>query len=858
MKRGMNHISIRTLGCFALFIVLAAYFTVTYSYYPGMSIGFNGSLERSIRGKLYWDYGDGFTDLDYIPVTLSAEDEEDHESLGDISVEASGLKNDKSRDHMVWLVMPEELIQTGDYSIEGKHQWMHWLTLPRQKRNNLAKKGRQLALFPGSKIWLQNTLFSQQLYFFKTPDSGIVRISSENGPERFFDGYGKNRRLRVSNFLYSWDVSGQIDTIKDPFRQKKLKRLPLPHQKIRSIKFKPVKEDLITGVRTIDHLIIRPSSPDGGAHNLVISSIKINGKRINAGTSGTDFNLSSVGDHYVFDSVDQYIEINHQIYSFEIEYLSGNNQTSLLVQSNGAQQLNVIEKRQPSGAHLLQKQAEFEYLGLTLESLEIEDAQGSTTLFSLDGSDNLTYHIEDLREIKQRQFNPLLFSVQLATAAITALVCYWLSTLLPFERSKTISALVREVFLYNGRWLFWLLFFTGCMINLIWLSAEWPGSLTPDSVHVHSGLKQLKITNHHPYLYSLFILGLYNIYDSPLTVIIFQILSYNGLVAGFMYVLYKNGIKWWVILPLCSAIFLLIPVNLFNMTVWKDIPFTTLLLFWVFFITICYHKKIYTKTPVELSNIELILLALLFLSLCTFRHNGVIYIIFIPVYLFCFSTINRYWLMKFFGLSAALFVLYYIIVPPYVLYNDTKKNSFAGHVASRTVERAAEITGKRDGYFLEHYLADRMRIFISSLGTSPKASTWYNDMNNPPQRWFSVDELRSVYKTHPPSEKLEKLKNKLLQSREYQGFTKGRFLHWNSLFSLLGLILIFLLYKWLPLSALYSSFFLFQTAALFFVVWARWRYMYFLYLGGFFLLFVILLELQSKKRNLKKQMLVSH
>jgi len=57
------------------------------------------------------------------------------------------------------------------------------------------------------------------------------------------------------------------------------------------------------------------------------------------------------------------------------------------------------------------------------------------------------------------------------------------------------------------------------------------------------------------------------------------------------------------------------------------------------------------------------------------------------------------------------------------------------------------------------------------------------------------------------------------------------------------------LYKWIPISAFYSFFFLVQAGGMFFIVWPRWRYLYFLYIGGVYLVFIISLELTSRKTS---------
>ena len=138
------------------------------------------------------------------------------------------------------------------------------------------------------------------------------------------------------------------------------------------------------------------------------------------------------------------------------------------------------------------------------------------------------------------------------------------------------------------------------------------------------------------------------------------------------------------------------------------------------------------------------------------------------------------------------------------------------------------------------------------MGTSPVASTWYTDTHHPPQEWLSIREMRSDMLYNPRSDYLsEKLDKILRKTTKYTGISSGRFIYWNSSFAFAGLCLIFILYKWLPVSAFYSSFFLYQAFFMYFVVWPRWRYLYFLYLGGVFLIPLVFFEIKKIMNNRK-------
>lgn len=579
-----------------------------------------------------------------------------------------------------------------------------------------------------------------------------------------------------------------------------------------------------------------------------IQSILVNGKSVGLQDDNIIFQGRESEGKITLESSEDFVRVIGEIFSYEIVFEENNSLDAMETILDG----KTIDSRHlesQNGSTALYGECPAVSGSFQLTGISLTDSQGGVHSLTNGQQPDGTYVWRQLDTFTQGRFHSLLFLVQGFTAAVSALVFYSFLCSPMFFQCTMWRDVPKALFLENGRWLFWTIFLIGVSINCLWLLAEWPGSLTPDAIQVNKEIKMMNVSNHHPYTYIFFVLGLYNFFDSPLIVILFQIVSFHLLIASFMYLIYRNGVRWYFILSLSFLTFLSIPINLFNITMWKDIPYSTLVLFWAFFLTWLYMQKRREGCFVQPDNRYLILLVLAFIGLCTFRHNGIVYAVFIPVSLLFFSSIRKIWVVKFCVLSLTMLLLTLFVFPDYVLQQDETKNNYSTERSKTMVKRAARIAESGADYYLEDYLADRTRMFFATLGTSVVASSWYNDMHNSPQRWLSVDQLRAESLVAPKSEILVRYKDNLLKTRTYQGYTRGKFIFWNSLFGFLFLCLAFLLYKWIPVSAFYSSFFLFQAVAMFFVVWPRWRYLYFLYLGGIYLIFIVLLEYSERNRT---------
>jgi len=100
--------------------------------------------------------------------------------------------------------------------------------------------------------------------------------------------------------------------------------------------------------------------------------------------------------------------------------------------------------------------------------------------------------------------------------------------------------------------------------------------------------------------------------------------------------------------------------------------------------------------------------------------------------LFFCSTVSRRWLAGFIVLSGFMLLMVYQVLPGYILYDKPHKNDFAKVVIDRNLQQISEISDNDQEYYVENYLSKRVEKFVATLGASPKATTWYNDMHTPP------------------------------------------------------------------------------------------------------------------------------
>lgn len=847
--------NIRLLSIVSLFLLLLFLFIANYSYCPGLSLSFEGQVEGQIDGKVYWNFGRGYNELDSIDVRLSAGFDDSTGDLGGVTVEAIGMKADGAEGYGVWLVINKEDHENKRFVLEGEHEWGDWLS------NKKRPSGRQLKLAPGTKITFPGAQKSFQLNILENPFSGIAKISSDNGKVAFYDCHGTSVEQRVVRYSFGPKESGEISIVMDPYRQKPIDSLMLPQQKLSGIKFQSFGEKNIKEINSAKEFVLKldESSNNQKSLSVVIEKLIVNGRVIEWQDDRIVSSGISVADGRMLQKHDNILVFRGAIYSTEV-VLSGDSEPSALKIYLDGSEAAVTSYLNQSKARVIKVSCPLTYSSVNMTGIKLRDYSGAVFKYAIKSDTGTTAFSHeaalssaDFHGIKQEAFHLGLLCVQIITAAMVALLTYWLSVMSIWRDTNGVRDRLVTCFYRHKRWFFWSIFVVGLALNCIFLLAEWPGSMTPDSVETNREVKRLLFFNHHPYIYGVLVLGLYNFFDSPLSVIFFQMICFHLLAGLFFYLLYREGVRLYILLLLYCLPLFSVPINLFNITMWKDIPFSILVLFWASFLTWKLYEKLYLHRKLSLQFRDAVFLSLLFFLVCTLRFNGLVLIPVIPLLLCWLYWGQKRGLLVFLVSSAFLILTYYSLVP-FVTHHKQGHSDFATHVIERNSNMMGAVLDTHKKYYLEDYLSERVKVFVASLGTSPVADTWYTDTHDTPQEWFSVGEMRSDMHFNPQSNSLVVLLAKILKTTTtYTGFFSGRFVFWNSLFALCGMCVVFLSYKWLPMSAFYSGFFLYQALAMFFVVWPRWRYLYFVYLGGAFLLPLVMLEIrQLQLRKLSK------
>ncbi len=206
----------------------------------------------------------------------------------------------------------------------------------------------------------------------------------------------------------------------------------------------------------------------------------------------------------------------------------------------------------------------------------------------------------------------------------------------------------------------WILFFIiPLAVWIIYLAAFFPGLMSADSLvqwEQATGLSSLN--NWHPVFHTLFNKLIISIYKSPVSIALAQLLYMSAVIASFLLYLYQKGVPLrWLLLFL--SIFALLPNNgVLLVTLWKDIPFTTSLLW----LTLVIAKTV-TDSRYSLNWIAIPEIAVSLIAVALFRHNGILVYMMVVAFLL-FYTYKKKQRFPVFGifLSVVGIVLFFLLV----------------------------------------------------------------------------------------------------------------------------------------------------------------------------------------------------
>lgn len=235
--------------------------------------------------------------------------------------------------------------------------------------------------------------------------------------------------------------------------------------------------------------------------------------------------------------------------------------------------------------------------------------------------------------LKTRAYRPLLFAVQIFVAAMLTWGMSVVSRLPQIMNRETWSATARAVFIEEKRWFFWATLGTSFAVHMLWLLTNWPGATTNDSWSTLSEIQSLTLGNWHPYIYALYALSLMQLYNSIATVAIFQIVATGVTCSYIFYRCYARGVPLFWVVPFAMLFVCSIPIGLFNITFWKDIPFSIAVFIFSFVLFAVQQHREITGQRFAFSKGSLPLVVLGMILLLHSRHNGVAFYVGAPLLL---------------------------------------------------------------------------------------------------------------------------------------------------------------------------------------------------------------------------------
>lgn len=436
--------------------------------------------------------------------------------------------------------------------------------------------------------------------------------------------------------------------------------------------------------------------------------------------------------------------------------------------------------------------------------------------------------------------------------------------------ASKLKSFFKETFFF---WLFWII---SISVFSIWLIGFYPGIMTADSFDQWQQSSTLIFNNWHPLISTLYILGLREIFNSPATIAITQILATSTIFSYIFYYFLQKKANKFLIAGLFVVFITSIPIGTYNITLWKDIPFSLSLVFLSFLISKSFFER-------NLSNP--ILIVILTIVVCFFRYNGFFNLIIIPLWLiFLSKKIKPITIYLIISITALLSIFNLIVLPrildsgqlPIWLSNGTiyyetvsflrplPMWTYIPRVSPETIEAIKKIMPienliknfdprSADKIFfskeinstafndpqnwniirhefwsynlitnLNFFLGDRVTLFLTNtLGYGPIVAT-------------DIGENNLDLKSTPISNWLHNILLKIIQGSTMPGII----LHtiWNSLFAILVLIFVFIqsIYKKYLASLIFTTIILSNVCALALVnIAGDGRYYYYAYLSFF-------------------------
>ena len=441
----------------------------------------------------------------------------------------------------------------------------------------------------------------------------------------------------------------------------------------------------------------------------------------------------------------------------------------------------------------------------------------------------------------RQYFHPVHFLQQVLFALLSA----WL--VLSVFRFVRRRGGIAPVLLEEKRPVFWLMFAGGIIAFGAWLLVYWPGHFTTDSVHIWWAARQPGYFMHdHPVMNVIFYRYLQQFWDHFAVVGIAQILLTSLLGAYILFWIYRKGVPLLIVLPFYFLFIVSIPIGVYSVTLWKDIPFALLVVFWAFWLVkLAFEQK---EDAARHSRSGIIALSLLLIALCFFRYNGIIYFVIIPAGLALTGIIP---FKKFLIGTAGMLVLAAILLTVTITLDKSnfftsQSRFFIERMRSFGIGETAIRVVKQYPTLLDVNIFKKREIWYDTWYRDSAVTKWHQGF----ARQKGYNEWIRYMPCEPKSDRLYRLLHPLNLRSAAEPWV---YFTWNPFYMLLIFPVCFL-YRLFPMTAAFGYVVLAQVLVLLWVLGPynyNWRYYYFLFVSLYFLIPLIALDAQFLRRRLQ-------
>ncbi len=434
-----------------------------------------------------------------------------------------------------------------------------------------------------------------------------------------------------------------------------------------------------------------------------------------------------------------------------------------------------------------------------------------------------TMHFANVLESMRSYFSPLQFTQQIVFALITT----WLLSAL-FSLYKKIGS-IRACFGEERRQVFWVMMVCSLFFFGLWLAAFWPGVMSIDSLKIwRAAMLPNVYLNDHPVLNVFLYKYIYQLFGSPAAIAVVQIILMALLVSWFFFWLYRQGVSMMILLPCFLFILSAVPVGCYNIMLWKDVPFALLVVFWACVLVRLYRER--RLRTLRWTKQKVVVLLLLAFALGLIRHNGVIYLVLLPI---------LFLVLRLVPLRNAMIMLLFLVAIGALGITALKyTNKMQALVfVSQQVQNYAK------GIHIDSISKDTKRVtedYLKILDYDKTLQQWdkfHYYLKDRYAYWFLLHS--GWWDVYPYKKEIVKFpllrqKFKMVYMKSYQK-PWGLF-SWNPVWLLALLPVLTLLFWWFPHTSILGLVLLGGALPLVYLRIFNWRYYYFLYMG---LLFIV-------------------